>query len=58
MSRQDPGAANGGPVREPGRCRCRHLEPLHKPGTNNRATCSASTCGCRLYQPEETTDAQ
>lgn len=30
MSRRDPGAANGGPVREPRRCRnCGRMETLH-----------------------------
>ena len=55
MSRRDPGAAEGGIPREPGRCACRHLEPLHRipDGTNKRTGCSASDCSCRQYQPAE-----
>lgn len=56
MSRRDPGAASGGIPREPGQCRCPHLEPLHKPGANGRGACSASTCDCRRYQPSDDPD--
>lgn len=50
MSRSDPGAASGGPVREPGRCVCGALEPLHtivRPG--QRGGCHAT--GCTRYEP-------
>ena len=52
MSRQDPGAANGGIAVEPGRCACSHLMPLHVPGKTGRGACSASTCNCRRYTEE------
>ncbi|TDC48845.1 hypothetical protein E1258_27620 [Micromonospora sp. KC207] len=51
MTRRDPGAAAGTVATEPGRCECRHLEPLHTPGARGRGTCSASTCSCRHYTP-------
>lgn len=49
---RDQGAARGGPVREPGRCACGHLEPLHtlRPG-HRRGGCSTSTCCCGGYEP-------
>lgn len=49
---RDQGAARGGPVREPGRCACGHLEPLHtlRPG-RRRGGCSTSACGCGGYEP-------
>ena len=55
MSAQDPGAATGGPIREPGRCAsCHHLEPLHTLTNGKRRGCSCSTCPCPTYTPEET----
>ena len=54
MSRRDPGAANGGPVRDPGYCACGDIESVHavnKAGV--RGACSRSDCRCRKYQPKE-----
>lgn len=49
---RDQGAARGGPVREPGRCACGHLEPLHTlRAGRRRGGCSSSTCGCGGYEP-------
>jgi len=48
VTRQDPGAARGVTPREPGRCRCGALEPLHvlsRGGT--RGGCPHT--GCRKY---------
>lgn len=50
MSRRDPGAANGGPVREPGRCSCGHTEAIHALSNGHRTSCSASTCNCKHYE--------
>ena len=50
MSRRDPGAANGGAVREPGRCQCGHLEGIHNLVSGRRTGCSASTCNCKRYE--------
>ncbi|WKU07982.1 hypothetical protein [Micromonospora sp. HUAS LYJ1] len=51
MTRRDPGAAGSTVATEPGRCECRHLEPLHVLGARGRGTCSASTCNCPRYAP-------
>ena len=55
MSRHDPSAARGQIPYEPGpACRCTHPETVHAIGTRGRTACSASSCGCRRYTPEET----
>ena len=48
---RDQGAATGQMPREPGRCECGELEPLHKISetTGQRTVCSSSTCDCRRY---------
>jgi hypothetical protein len=45
----DAQAATGQMPYEPQRCRCGHLDTLHKPHdtTGVRQACSASTCPCK-----------
>lgn len=56
MSGDDPGAANGMQVYdEYAPCTCTHLVTFHVIGVgHHRGACSASTCPCRRYTPEET----
>ncbi|MEU5945108.1 hypothetical protein ABZ793_06045 [Micromonospora sp. NPDC047465] len=49
MSRQDPGAANGIAAVEPGRCKCGHLAPLHRPERGVLKRCEHRACGCTMY---------
>ena len=53
MSRRDPGAANGGAVREPGYCNvCGDIESVHRVKPDGkRGACSRSGCGCGQYEP-------
>lgn len=58
MSRADQQeTATGQTPTEPVRCTCGELGTLHKPhdATRARGACSASTCHCKTFTPEETT---
>jgi hypothetical protein len=50
VTHRDPGAANGGPITEPGWCTCSHLEPLHRIGLHGRTRCEYANCGCTRYR--------
>jgi len=50
---RDPGAATGQPIREPKRCLCADLEPVHViKADGSRGECSNSACGCREFRPD------
>lgn len=52
MSRRDPGAANGGRVRAPRKCRCGRAEALHPLRNGQRA--GLPSLGCERFEPATT----